>query len=128
VRPDRRPHSVVFGGFSSDALRDRITDAEARGLVTADGGWRRGSASLLKPAADIALAGTTSITDVVVVRRTGSQVAMTEGRDHWWHDLMAQAEPTCEPERMNSEDLLYLLCTSARRRRRRASCTRRAVT
>jgi acetyl-CoA synthetase len=106
------PHSVVFGGFSSDALRDRITDAEARVLVTADGGWRRGSASLLKPAADIALAGTTSITDVVVVRRTRSQVAMTEGRDHWWHDLMAQAEPICEPERMNSEDLLYLLYTS----------------
>ena len=86
-------HSVVFGGFSSDALRDRINDAEAKVLVTADGGWRRGRPSLLKPAADVAVsAETPSIEHVVVVRRTGADVAMTEGRDHWWHDLMAEAD------------------------------------
>jgi acetyl-CoA synthetase len=106
------PHSVVFGGFSSDALRDRILDAEAKILITADGGWRRGNASLLKPAADVAIADETTITDVVVVRRTQSDVSMTEGRDHWWHDLMADADPVCEPEQMDAEDLLYLLYTS----------------
>jgi acetyl-CoA synthetase len=106
------PHSVVFGGFSSDALRDRILDAEARVLITADGGWRRGSPNLLKPAADLAIAGDTTITDVVVVRRTESNVTMTKGRDHWWHELMADADPVCEPEHMDAEDLLYLLYTS----------------
>jgi acetyl-CoA synthetase len=106
------PHSVVFGGFSSDALRDRILDAEAKVLITADGGWRRGNASLLKPAADVAISDDSTITDVVVVRRTESDVSMTEGRDHWWHDLMADADPVCEPEQMDAEDLLYLLYTS----------------
>jgi acetyl-CoA synthetase len=106
------PHSVVFGGFSSDALRDRILDAEAKVLITADGGNRRGNPALLKPAADVALADTPSITDVVVVRRTGSDVSMTDGRDHWWHDLMADADPECPPEQMDAEDLLYLLYTS----------------
>ncbi|HSS10489.1 MAG TPA: acetate--CoA ligase [Acidimicrobiales bacterium] len=106
------PHSVVFGGFSADALRDRILDAEAKVLITADGGWRRGNPALLKPAADVAIADTPSITDVVVVRRTESDVSMTEGRDHWWHDLMAAAARTCPPERMDAEDLLYLLYTS----------------
>jgi len=116
-------HSVVFGGFSSDALRDRIDDAAAKVLVTADGGWRRGSASLLKPNADAAVAGTTSIEHVVVVQRTGAGKAgadadgtpgvdMTEGRDQWWHDLMEGADPNCEPEPMGAEDLLYLLYTS----------------
>ena len=105
-------HSVVFGGFSADALRDRIVDAEAKVLVTADGGFRRGSPAPLKPAADVALADTPSITGVVVVRRTGGDVTMTEGRDHWWHEVMESAEPTCEPERMDAEDLLYLLYTS----------------
>jgi acetyl-CoA synthetase len=106
------PHSVVFGGFSSDALRGRIIDAEAKVLITADGGYRRGSANPLKPAADVAVADTPSITDVVVVSRTGSEVSMTRGRDHWWHELMADADPVCEPERMDAEDLLYLLYTS----------------
>jgi acetyl-CoA synthetase len=105
-------HSVVFGGFSSDALRDRINDAEAKVLVTADGGNRRGAVTALKPAVDVALADTPSITDVVVVRRTNNDVQMTEGRDHWYHDVMADAFPKCEPERMDSEDLLYLLYTS----------------
>jgi acetyl-CoA synthetase len=106
------PHSVVFGGFSSDALRDRIVDAEAKVLVTADGGWRKGKANLLKPAADVALADTPSITGVVVVKRVDEPVEMLEGRDHWWSDVMAAADPHCEPEQMDSEDLLYLLYTS----------------
>ncbi|MFS8583768.1 MAG: acetate--CoA ligase [Acidimicrobiia bacterium] len=113
------PHSVVFGGFSADSLADRINDAQCKVLVTADGGFRRGKPHLLKPIADVALAATPSIENVVVVRRvTGHeaagdvQVDMTEGRDHWYHDLMASAAPTCEPERMDSEDLLYVLYTS----------------
>ncbi|MDP9386794.1 MAG: acetate--CoA ligase [Actinomycetota bacterium] len=106
------PHSVVFGGFSADALRDRIVDADARVLVTADGGWRRGAVVPLKDNADAALVQTPSVEHVVVVRRTDQGVAMAEGRDHWWHDLMAGAEPVCEPERMDAEDLLYLLYTS----------------
>src|SRR3954466_4973090 len=105
-------HSVVFGGFSSDALRDRINDASAKVVITADGGNRRGSAIPLKPNVDIALADTPTIEHVVVVRRTNSDVSMTDGRDHWWHDLMADADGTCEPERMGAEDLLYLLYTS----------------
>ncbi|MDQ6781943.1 MAG: acetate--CoA ligase [Actinomycetota bacterium] len=105
-------HSVVFGGFSSDALRDRIVDAEAKVVITADGGWRKGKANLLKPAVDVALADTPSITAAVVVKRVDEEVSMTEGRDHWWHDVMAEADEHCEPERMDSEDLLYLLYTS----------------
>jgi acetyl-CoA synthetase len=107
-------HSVVFGGFSSDALRDRINDAEAKVLITADGGWRRGSAVPLKSAADVALADTPSIEKVVVVRRTETDVQLIEGRDHWYHELMAgpTATPECHPEPMDSEDLLYLLYTS----------------
>src|SRR5436853_950260 len=105
-------HSVVFGGFSSDALRDRINDAEAKVVITADGGWRRGTPSLLKPRVDVALADTPSIEHVVVVRRTESDVDMTDGRDHWWHLLMQDADPVCPPEHMGSEDLLYLLYTS----------------
>jgi acetyl-CoA synthetase len=110
-------HSVVFGGFSADSLADRINDAECKVLVTADGGWRRGAPGLLKPTADVALAATPSITDVVVVDRIASSggdvaVDMTEGRDHWYHDLMAQADEHCEPEAMDSEDLLFLLYTS----------------
>jgi acetyl-CoA synthetase len=105
-------HSVVFGGFSSDALRDRINDAEAKVLVTADGGFRKGKPNLLKPSADIALADTPSITDVVVVKRVDEPVVMRDGRDHWWHEVVAAAEEHCEAERMESEDLLYLLYTS----------------
>jgi acetyl-CoA synthetase len=107
-------HSVVFGGFSAEALRDRINDAEAKVLVTADGGFRRGAPSLLKPAVDIALADTPSIEHVVVVRRTESDVSMTAGRDHWWHELVAGPSigAECEPEHMDAEDLLYLLYTS----------------
>jgi acetyl-CoA synthetase len=110
-------HSVVFGGFSADSLADRINDAEAKVLITADGGWRRGQAALLKPIADVALASTPSVTGVVVVQRTGasgddSEIPMTEGRDHWYHDLIAEADADCPAEPMDSEQLLYLLYTS----------------
>src|SRR3712207_6435977 len=106
------PHSVVFGGFSADALADRINDAEAKVLITADGGYRRGAPAGLKPNADVALANTPSIEHVVVVQRTGQDVHMEPGRDQWWHDLMASADVECPPEPMDSEDLLYLLYTS----------------
>ena len=108
------PHSVVFGGFSSDALRGRIDDAKARVLVTADGGWRRGQPVTLKPHADAAIAGDTTIEHVLVVRRLGDAVAtdMSEGRDLWWHDAIAREDPHCPPEAMEAEDLLYLLYTS----------------
>ncbi|HET6793339.1 MAG TPA: AMP-binding protein, partial [Acidimicrobiales bacterium] len=105
-------HSVVFGGFSADALRGRIEDAQAKVLVTADGGYRRGAAVGLKANADLAVAGATSITSVVVVRRTGQEAHMEAGRDHWWHDLMEGASKDCPAEPMDSEDLLYLLYTS----------------
>jgi acetyl-CoA synthetase len=107
-------HSVVFGGFSPDSLAGRINDAECRVLVTADGGWRRAAAVPLKANADVALADTPSIEHVVVVRRTETEVDMTDGRDHWYHDLMAAPDlaSQCPPEPMDSEDLLYLLYTS----------------
>jgi acetyl-CoA synthetase len=105
-------HSVVFGGFSPDSLIDRINDAEAKVVVTADGGWRRGTASGLKVNVDAAVGSTPSITDVVVVRRTGQDVAMVDGRDHWYHDLLADASPDCPAEPMEAEQLLYLLYTS----------------
>jgi acetyl-CoA synthetase len=106
------PHSVVFGGFSADALRDRINDAEARVLVTADGGWRRGAAFPLKASADAAVAGAPSVEHVVVVRRTETAVDMVEGRDHWYHELMAGVTDGAPAEPVDSEHLLYLLYTS----------------
>src|SRR5688572_24086166 len=106
------PHSVVFGGFSPDSLVDRINDAQAKVLITADGGYRRGAPANLKINADIAVADTPSIEHVVVVRRTGEDVHMEDGRDHWYHELMEKADATCPPEPMDSEDLLYLLYTS----------------
>jgi len=105
-------HSVVFGGFSPDALADRINDAEAKVLVTADGGWRRGAVVPLKANADVAVANSPTIENVVVVRRTGHDVHMEDGRDHWYHDLMAEADPVCPAEPFDSEQLLYLLYTS----------------
>jgi acetyl-CoA synthetase len=105
-------HSVVFGGFSSASLQDRINDARARVLVTADGGFRRGAEVPLKKFADEALLGTPSIRHVVVVRRGNFPVQMKEGRDRWWHDLMQDRSADCPPEPMDSEDMLYILYTS----------------
>ena len=111
-------HSVVFGGFSSDALRDRINDAKAKLLITADGGYRRGQIVPLKRNADKAIEECPSIEHVVVVmRRPGSPgdeagAQITEGRDHWWHRLMASADAFVEPEKMDAEDMLYILYTS----------------
>ena len=105
-------HSVVFGGFSSQALADRINDASAKVLITADGGYRRGEVFALKPAADEALANTPTIEHVVVVKRGGNDVSMKAGRDHWYHDLMADASLDCPAEPMDSEQLLFLLYTS----------------
>ena len=113
-------HSVVFGGFSAESLRDRINDQQARLLVTADGGYRRGQIVPLKQVADEALNGAPSIENVIVVRRaTGAEhtsgsipVSIQEGRDHWYHALMDNAPLHCAPEPMDSEDLLYILYTS----------------
>jgi len=106
------PHSVVFGGFSPDSLIDRINDAECKVVITADGGYRRGAPSMLKPNVDTALASTPSVEHVVVVKRVDEPVEMVEGRDHWYEDLMASADAECPCESMDSEDLLYLLYTS----------------
>ena len=106
------PHSVVFGGFSAEALRDRIIDAEAKVLITADGAWRRGQVVPLKDNADEAVRGCPSIEHVITVRRCGNEHGFTEGRDHWYHELVADRSTTCEPEPMDAEDLLYLLYTS----------------
>jgi acetyl-CoA synthetase len=108
-------HSVVFGGFSAASLRDRINDATARVLVTADGGFRRGQTVPLKKMADEALEDTPSIEHVVVVRREGvdGPAAIKAGRDQWYHELMHPGvSPWCEPEEMDAEDLLYILYTS----------------
>ena len=109
-------HSVVFGGFSPHSLADRINDAEARVLVTADGGYRRGSVVPLKDNADRAVARCACIEHVVVVARGGTDIrlraAMTPGRDHWYHDLAAGVDAACEPEVMDAEDLLFILYTS----------------
>ena len=108
-------HSVVFGGFSAESLRDRINDAQAKVLITADGGYRRGHIVALKAIADEALQGTPSIEHVVVLKRGGDKpipVVMKEGRDQWYHELMAAAPARCEPESMDAEDMLYILYTS----------------
>jgi acetyl-CoA synthetase len=106
------PHSVVFGGFSAEALASRINDAEAKLVVTADGGYRRGSASALKPAVDEALTKTQSVRNVLVVRRTGQDVDWTDGRDLWWHDAVGAADDTHEAQAFDSEHPLYILYTS----------------
>ena len=105
-------HSVVFGGFSSSALVDRINDASCKLVVTADGGWRRGTEVKLKAAVDEALKETPSVTACIVVRRTGSPQQMQEGRDFWWHDLMETVETDCPAEELDSEHPLYILYTS----------------
>ncbi len=107
-------HSVVFGGFSAESLRDRINDAEAVAVVTADGGYRRGQVVPLKQFADEALEGAPSIRHVLVVRRIGEDAGteMREGRDYWWHDVVDTASAEAAPETMDAEDLLFILYTS----------------
>jgi acetyl-CoA synthetase len=108
-------HSVVFGGFSAESLRDRINDSSCKVLVTADGGWRRGQVVPLKQTADEALTDTPSIQHVIIVQRLhGSPlpIHIKEGRDHWYHRLMQEAPYECEPEVMDAEDMLYILYTS----------------
>ncbi|MGH7844430.1 MAG: acetate--CoA ligase [Candidatus Binatia bacterium] len=108
------PHSVVFGGFSAESLRDRINDAKAKVLITADAGYRRGAVVPLKRNADESLQAAPSIEHVIVVKRVGDAAGaqMQAKRDHWWHELMVDAPLWCEPEQMDSEDMLYILYTS----------------
>jgi acetyl-CoA synthetase len=105
-------HSVVFGGFSAESLRDRIDDAQAKAVITADGVHRRGSIVHLKRVVDEALEGCSSVSSVVVWRRTGEATAMVEGRDHWWDDLMMHASPVREAEPLDAEHPLFILYTS----------------
>ena len=105
-------HTVVFGGFSSEAVRDRMNDAEAKVIITADGGYRRGQVVPLKVNVDGALKGTKTVQHVVVVRRTGAPVPFQAGRDHWWHELMASASPVCPAEPLDAEHPLFILYTS----------------
>ena len=105
-------HSVVFGGFSSDALADRIIDADARIVLTQDGAWRAGGVVPLKANADVSLARTPGVEHVVVVKRTENDVTMVEGRDVWYHELVDGQSTECEPERLNAEDPLFILYTS----------------
>jgi acetyl-CoA synthetase len=107
------PHSVVFGGFSAEALRDRLIDAEAKVVITADGGWRKDAIVPLKTQVDKALSeGTTSVETVMVVKRTEQEIPMDGTRDRWWHDLMQDASADCPAEPMDSEDMLFVLYTS----------------
>jgi acetyl-CoA synthetase len=105
-------HSVVFGGFSSDALADRIIDADAKVVVTQDGAWRGGNVVPLKANTDVSLARTPSIEHCVVVRRAENDIAMHDGRDVWYHDLVAGQSDECEPVVLDAEDPLYILYTS----------------
>ncbi|RMF14641.1 MAG: acetate--CoA ligase [Candidatus Dadabacteria bacterium] len=105
-------HSVVFGGFSANALRDRILDAGAKVVLTADGAWRRGSVLPLKEAVDAAVTECPCVEHVVVLRRTGNDVNMTEGRDVWWHEAEQQVELTCPAEPVEAEHPLFILYTS----------------
>ena len=106
------PHMVVFGGFSAEALAGRIQDCKAKILITADGGYRRGKIVPLKENADGAANECPTIENVVVLKRTGHEVSMTSGRDHWYHDLMAKASAVCPPEPLESEHPLFILYTS----------------
>ncbi|MBP0044867.1 MAG: acetate--CoA ligase [Roseofilum sp. SBFL] len=108
------PHTVIFGGFSAEALKDRLLDAEAKLVITADGGWRKDKIVSLKPQVDKAISDNAvpSVDNVLVVQRTNQQVHMEPGRDHWWHDLQAGVSANCPAEPMDSEDMLFILYTS----------------
>ena len=106
-------HSVIFGGFSAEAVRDRLVDAEAKLVVTADGGFRKDKVIALKEQVDLAIEhGAPSVQNVLVVQRTKAEVKWVEGRDHWWHDLKSQVSADCPAEPMDSEDMLFILYTS----------------
>jgi acetyl-CoA synthetase len=105
-------HSVVFGGFSANALVDRINDAQCKAVITQDGSYRRGAEIPLKSTVDEALPGCPSVKTVIVLKRSGSETKMEWGRDHWWHDLMADASDNCEAEPLDAEHPLYILYTS----------------
>jgi acetyl-CoA synthetase len=105
-------HSVVFGGFSADALASRILDADCRFVVTADGAFRRGSPSPLKPAVDEALQSCPNVRSVLVVQRTGGEVSWVDGRDHWWHDVVERQSDIHEPESFDAETPLFIMYTS----------------
>jgi acetyl-CoA synthetase len=108
------PHSVVFGGFSSESLRDRINDAESKLVITADGSYRRGQIVPLKRNVDAAVKDCPCVENIILLKRLGdaASIHVQEGRDHWWHRLMADAEAYCEPEAMDAEDPLFILYTS----------------
>ena len=106
------PHTIVFGGFSSNALVDRIHDSQATCVITQDGSYRRGSEVKLFPAVEEALKTCPSVKNVVVYKRTGTAINMQTGRDHWWHELMAKASDVCPAEPLDAEHPLYILYTS----------------
>ena len=108
------PHSVVFGGFSSEALKDRLIDGNARFVVTADGGFRKDKVIELKKAVDAAIeSGSDQVVEkVVVVQRSKKNISMVDDRDLWWHEVLKDQKDQCEPEIMNSEDRLFILYTS----------------
>src|SRR5207248_6635241 len=106
------PHTVVFGGFSADSLSGRMVDMKCEVLITQDEAWRRGSTVPLKKTADEAMADAPGVKTCVVPRRTGNDVPIQDGRDHWWHDVVDGVEADCPPEPMDSEDLLFLMYTS----------------
>jgi acetyl-CoA synthetase len=105
-------HSIIFGGFSAEAIKDRVNDAEAKVIITADGSYRKGNEIPLKENVDGALDGAPCVEHVVVYRRTGTDCKMKTGRDHWWHDLMSEASANCPPEPLDSEHPLFILYTS----------------
>jgi acetyl-CoA synthetase len=105
-------HSVIFGGFAASAIADRVNDSSCVAIITQDTSYRRGNEIKLKATVDEALHACHTVEHVVVYRRTGTHVEMVQGRDHWWHDLIAKAEPDCPAEPMDSEDPLYILYTS----------------
>ncbi|WP_426377681.1 acetate--CoA ligase [Desulforudis sp. 1031] len=106
------PHSIVFGGFSAESLRDRIDDAQAKLVITADGGWRRGKIVQLKKNVDTAVEQTPSVEKVLVIRRTGNEINMQDGRDVWFDDVVKDAPETCPCEALDSEHMLFILYTS----------------